>query len=57
MLQINDPVVVIEGDNCYSETVNWISEDGKTYSLEKRLVMTKEVFIKCYKNWIEGSQE
>lgn len=43
--------IVIDGDNCYVDTHMF----GDTY--ERRLVMTKEIFLDCYKRWVLGEEE
>lgn len=43
--------IIFEGNRCYVETP--IYPD----SAKRELVMTKEVFIECYKRWVKGVED
>lgn len=49
--------IVIEGDCCFSETPVDLSQIPGHCSYSRKLVMTKEVFIECYKKWILEESE
>ena len=62
MIPIGDPKIVVDGDNCFCETEVYVgnskgNSDFVVHTVERRLVMTKEVFQQCYKAWIVGDQE
>ena len=61
MIPIGDPKIVVEGDNCFCEIEVYVGDSndnsGFVHTVERQLVMTKEVFQQCYKAWIVGDQE
>ena len=52
MIPYGESEIVIEGDNCFCEVPMWDGGDTRYRTVERRLVMTKDAFIKCYKAWI-----
>ena len=50
MILSGESELVIEDNKCYCDTPMYVGND--VYYTERRLVMTKEVFIQCYNAWI-----
>ena len=59
MVPCGDQKIVIDGDNCFCDTPMWDGREGgvSCHYVERRLVMTKEVFIQCYNAWIKPTTE
>lgn len=55
MIYTGDSKIVIEDDKCYCETPVCVAGyvEEKDGVCERRLVMTKEAFVKCYNAWIK----
>ena len=51
---MNNDYLQFENDELYH--IVPLPQYGKDV-VRKELVMTKEVFVKCYKEWIEGKDE
>ena len=53
---MSEPKIVMEDDKCFCETRIWsgVEDAEDCFAVEKRLVMTKEVFEKCLCEWNAG---
>lgn len=56
MNEIGYQKIYIDGDNLYRSTVLESYKDGHTLC-KNELIMTKDIFVKCYNAWIKGTTE